>query len=128
MNLKNVLVLGASMIPREREIILHYDSCPLIGTFNVQGHTVLFWAADAPDEPRMRYVYSLLTDAEVQGLGSYFQPGGSSAEAYKDHPLLSGRRIVIGLSDEKWNLAQVVVLERSTKDVFAEVEKLFPVG
>jgi hypothetical protein len=126
MNLENILTLGDPMVPKTRKEIISYDKCPLVGTFQIGKDTILFWTSDAPDEPQMRYVYSLLTQTEARQVEAYFSRTKGGDEAYKAHPLLAHRCIIVGKSDKDWNLAETVIIERSTTDVFAEVDRLFP--
>lgn len=122
-NIEEYLKLGNPMLPREREVLLRYDG-PLIGTFKVGENTILFWAADTFSDPVMRYAYAVLTDEEVAQLGSYFRDAGG----YKSHPLLTGRRVVVGLSDTQWALARVVAIECGSENVFDEIDQLLPVS
>lgn len=123
MKLDAYLKLGSPMLPQER-VLLRYDG-PLIGTFTVGDRTILFWAADTFSDPVMRYVYVELANEEVAQLGMYFR---RDAGGYKNHPLLTGRRVVVGLSDKQWTLAQVAVIECSSESIFDEVDQLFPVS
>lgn len=122
MNIEEHLKLGDPMLPQEHEVLLRYDG-PLIGTFKVGKRTVLFWAADTFSDPVMRYAYVELTDEEVARLGSYFH---RDAGGYKNHPLLTDRRVVVGLGDAQWALARIAVIEHSSKNVFDEIDQLFP--
>lgn len=124
MNVEEHLKLGDPMLPQEHEVLLHYDG-PLIGTFKVDERTILFWAADTFSDPVMRYAYTELADEEVARLGSYFR---RDAGGYKNHPLLTGRRVVVGLSDMQWALVRVAVIECSSENIFPEVDKLFSVS
>lgn len=132
MQIEEKLVSGLSMIPETHLVatVMVYDSCPLIGTFQfrMDGPHILFWSADAPDGLPMRYAYVELTDEEAEALPEYFKLGCRQQPAYMNHPLLTNRRVVVGLSDEYWRLDRTAVIERSTSDVFAEIDRLFPVS
>jgi hypothetical protein len=119
------LVLGGPMVPQSSKVMLSYDSCPLIGTFQLEGRTILFWAADAPDDPYMRYVYVELTDEEIAGLPSYFTNMIPDQPLYTDHPLLKNRRVLVGCGDEEWNLAKTAVIEHPGPKIFEQINELF---
>jgi hypothetical protein len=123
MNLEEVLRLGEPMAPLGSRAIFQYNSRPLIGTFQIDGTTVLFWAADAPWGETMRYVYVVLSEGEAIDLTSHFQRKVGEC-MYENNPLLTGRRVVVGASDKEWSLAQLTVIERSGPRVFDEVDEL----
>jgi hypothetical protein len=124
--LETRLVIGRPMIPESRHDILSYDSCPLIGTFQIDDQTILFWSADAPDSRVMRYAYVEITNKEVLGLSPYFQSDPAGQLAYESHPLLMNRRVVVGRSDENWRLSRVAVIEQPSSRIFDEINQLFP--
>ncbi len=107
MYIESILVSGKPMLPTTYRTILYYDE-PLIGTFEIDGSTVLFWAADAHDDPVMRYAYVELTAEEAEKVQSYFLRDTFSG--YEEHPLLSNRRVVVALSNGEWSIDKVTVI------------------
>jgi hypothetical protein len=130
--LEDRLVVGGPMLPDPSDpaatFIVKYDGFPYIGTFQLDGNTILFWGADAAEDPVMRIAYVVLTEEEAANLASYLARSSTGEYRYENQPLLMNRRVVVGVSErDSFSVAQVLVIERSGPKVFDEIDVLVPV-
>jgi len=127
MSLEDHLVIGQPMLPEATDNLLVWDCFRYIGTFRSGGQLILFWSAYAHDDPIECFAYAEITDAELNSFVTEMSQGGPrGSRADEHHPLLTNRRIVVGLSDQNLLLSRVVVIERSGPKVFEEIDRLFP--